>query len=149
MITIELDAFEAFLDAMANADRDISAREIGLIVRHLYDAGWRITRIAEPTGTAELLPDTLMSAKLINRPHHAWPPVGITGKLWAEINPGGLEEIEDAIGLHAAKGVNSIIFEAGSVEQAEKYWHNMNLVRLDRFEYDGTKFDYMTDQIPF
>jgi hypothetical protein len=85
----------------------------------------------------------------MNRLHHVWPPAGVTGKLWSEINPGGLEEIEDAIGLHAAKGVNNIIFEAHTLKEAEKYWRNPNLLRHDKFEYDGTTFDFMTDQIPF
>jgi hypothetical protein len=56
MSAIELDAFEAFIDALDEASHQISGREVGAILRHLYDAGWRLTREPEKVTIPEAAP---------------------------------------------------------------------------------------------
>ena len=148
MITIELDAFEAFLDAMANADRDISAREIGLIVRHLYDAGWRITRATEPeqpaaVPTIEATPNST-----------AWPPAGLTTKLWAiDMYPDHDQcvQIESIFELMRVTERGASLIAADSSTDARVYWKNRHPDRHGDAEFtiNGETYRYQSDLIPF
>lgn len=146
MSAIELDAFEAFLDATGDADRELSAREVGLILRHLYDAGWRITRVPEP--------EQPHAAEPIARPHHAWPPAGLATKLWAiDMDPDRDQcmQIESIFELMRVTERGASLIAADSSTDARVYWKNRN--PNDRgdaeFTVNGVTYQYHSDLIPF
>jgi hypothetical protein len=169
MSAIELDAFEAFLDAMDNAERDISAREIGLIVRHLYDAGWRITRVPEQVTVGDTVLNEMDSRKfvdaLINPPQPnealrdaaeafkstAWPPADLTTKLWATNIPPYRDawmEIQSVSELLRLTERGASLVEAATLSDAQSFWKDGYQPDAE-FTLNGITYQYLTNQIPF
>lgn len=141
MITIELDAFEAFIEAVNEGGdgRELVANAAGRILRHLYEAGWRLTRV--PVPVIEATPAAL--------PSHAWPPAGISGQFWSRIAINGdLQLIDGPDGLREAKRSAAPIYKAPTYEIAEGYARNPGRCMDETFRYDGEEFDYLTE-VPF
>src|SRR6266568_1507121 len=91
MSTIDLDAFEAFVDAMNELSGVASGWDIGRVLRHLDNNGWQITR--KPIAPPEPIEVPIATPQ---HPAHVWPPSGVT-RLWAtnmETDPTAFTQVE-------------------------------------------------------
>ena len=143
---IELDAFEAFMDAMMELDREASGRELGRVLSQLYRNGWRITRqqpaLIEPP-VHEPPPAAIAPAS-----DASWPPPGIT-KLWAFFKSGDLYQIKDFDSLCLSMRIDISIIEAATEEEAKANSNSLSILTRKSFVYRDETFIYMTDEIPF
>lgn len=142
MSTIDLDALEALVEAVTRSHDDVSPYQFVEMVRRLDDRGWQLTRILTPV---EPLP--LPSCFQVPASAPVWPPEGVRTKLWAELNPGGFELIEDWTGLRFAKVAKIPII--GAPDEAVAKTVLAGPSTKDHFYFAGETFEYHTDEIPF
>jgi hypothetical protein len=146
MPAIELDAFEAFLDATSMADRELSGREVGFVLRHLYDAGWRITREPEPViePPAPIVPITSSHPE-----RQDWLPANCVG-LWVKLNTGVFVPLVNEFELKIWTSEGLILIEAKTEEDAARLFDaSPGDFSIERFMYSGETYEYRSDQLPF
>lgn len=158
MSTIDLDAFEAFVEAMDDA-LSASGHDIGKVLRHLDNNGFEIKRkpnlVVNPE--PEIDPITRQVLWPVGDPSLAipspqWPPRALGTKLWATNMDPEREKIYPVFSLAELKRVTETganLIEASSEKDARSFWEARSPHDESSFTVDGTNYKYIMDQIPF
>jgi hypothetical protein len=145
MSAIELDALDAFIEA-SDQIYGMSLKDTIGMIRRLDEAGWQLTRKPEPE---QLQAATPIAEAALNST--AWPPSGITEKLWAtDMYPDGDKwiQVESVFELFRMTERGASLVEATTLSDAQSFWKSGQ--RPDsEFIVGGVKYQYTANQVPF